>query len=305
MEIIKYSEWKDTAVVLHLISQMIGKVKLARMETQPEWNHALLEVNATGFSSGLITNGEKSFQINVLIAENKVETIRIDGRKSSFTLEDGKSISTYYQEFDNMLYDVMCETEIYSMPQETNITTLFEKDDQPRVYDPMKAKSFFEMCVFAYNVQLNFIARYRNKKILPSFFWGTFDVSCALFNGIEHSFNAGGIIEKVAFDEQMVEFGFWPGDDNVEEPTFFILAYPFITNDLTKATIKPDKAYFSPEKSEFFITLRDIMSYDNPEKALIDFYESGFDIIINDAKWSNLEWFTKPLLTSKGSEALK
>ncbi|MDF9824146.1 hypothetical protein M2475_000496 [Breznakia sp. PF5-3] len=305
MNVLKYSEWKDTALTLHLISQMLGKAKLTRMEPQPEWNHTLLQLNADGFTTGLIPNGEKSFSISLMIKEGKVVASGIDGRTSGFSFETGKSISEYYALFNRMLNDVMCETEICTVPMEMNTRTPFEDDKVKREYDTQCALTFFQMSTFAHNALLKFVSAYRGKKILPSFFWGTFDISAVLFSGKEAPFPGNGVIEKTAFDEQMIEFGFWPGDDTIDEPSFFILPYPFVTKDLSNTNIKPDKAFYSKEKSEYFITLRDVMNYEDPEAALLAFFKSGFEILTKEEHWDNVEWLVKPLLITKGSEALK
>lgn len=305
MNVLRYNEWTDTALTLHLVAQMLGKTKLSRMDPQAEWNHIVLQVTSDGFSTGLIPNGDKSFSISILAREGKVVTTGIDGRSSSFAFQNGMSVSEYYVEFNRMLADVTCETPIYTVPMEMSITTPFEKNTQKRNYSSQHAADFFRMCVFAHNALLEFVAPFRGKRLLPSFFWGTFDVSAILFSGKAVPFSGGGIIEKVAFDEQMLEFGFWPGDDLVPEPSFFILPYPFVTQDLSASGIKPGKAVFSAEKAEFFLSLRDALSYENPEKALQDFFQSGYEIITKMEKWDNLAWFNLPLLAKKGSSALR
>ena len=305
MKIKKYSEWKDTALIIHQISQMIGKTMLEHMEPQPQWNNVLLKLTSDGFSSELITFEEKSFQIDISLRDSKVIMSRVDGKKVSFNLHGKKSISEYYFEFHNLLEEMECKKAIYTVPQEMSITIPFEENHEKLNYDSDDALMFHDMCVFTYNAQTEFIAKYRAKKILPSFFWGTFDMTTAIFNGVADPFSGGSIIEKVAFDEQMIEFGFWPGDDNVDEPTFFILSYPFAPADLSDSNIEPGKAYYGTAKSEFFITLEDILSYDNPKQALCDFYQSGFEILAKHFNWPNMEWINKPLLNLKGSEAFR
>ncbi|MGI6154003.1 MAG: DUF5996 family protein [Christensenellaceae bacterium] len=301
MNIMKYNEWEDTALTLHLVAQMLGKVKVARMDPQPEWNHIVLHMTPEGFTTGLIPNGPKSFSVSILVHEGKVVTTGVDGRSSSFAFENGTSIQEYYAQFNRMLADVMCQTEIYTVPQEMSITTPFEHIDEKRDYNNQHAVDFFKMCVFAHNAELEFVSPFRGKKMLPSFFWGTFDISSILFSGKPAPFgNGGGIIEKVAFDEQMLEFGFWPGDENVADPSFFLLPYPFLTSDLSGEPIRPDSAIFSNEKKEFFLSLEDVMKAKNPLKAIQEFFQSGYEIITRTEGWQNLEWFGTPLLAKKG-----
>ncbi len=299
MNILRYDEWTDTALTLHLVSQMLGKVKLVRMAPQPEWNHIVLYLTPDGLTTGLIPNGDRTFAIDMLFREGRVSVTDISGRSSGFSFRNGSSVGEYYEEFHRMLADVTCQTDITTAPMEMAITTPFHEQKEKRDYDHEKATEFHRMCVFAQNALLEFVAPFRGKKMLPSFFWGTFDTTAILFGGQSRPFTGHGIIEQVAFDEQMMEFGFWPGDDAVREPSFFILPYPFLKGDLTGEPIRPDRAVFSREKAEFFLTLRDAFSYPDPKQAVVDFCRSGFDIISSHEKWINLDWLTKPLLAGK------
>lgn len=295
MRVLQYNEWKETALTLHLVTQMLGKVKVKRMTPQPEWYHSLLYVTSDGFSTGLIPNGDDSFSISVKIREGKVVTRGIDGRTSSFAFEKDKAICEYYVEFNRMLADVTCETTINTIPQEMSITKPFEECTDKWDYNNNDAVDYFRMGVFAHNAILKFVSPFRCKKMLPSFFWGTFDISSVLFSGVPKPFSGGGIIEQVAFDEQMVEFGFWPGDDSVAAPSFFVLPYPFLTETFSGAQVRPDKAIYSREKNEYFLSLEDVLSYPDPEGTLQQFFSDTFATVTREEGWQNLDWFTRPL----------
>jgi hypothetical protein len=300
----RYSEWRDTAIIVHLVTQMMGKVKLSRMAPQPEWAHVLLGLTADGFTTGLIPYGDKSFETEFNIRESKVTTVGLDGRESGFALGGDTPISEYYKEFKRMLTDVMCETEIYTMPQERSVKTHFHEDHERRVYDSEAARDFFRASVFAYEGISGFVSGYRGKKIMPQYFWGTFDTTGVLFSGAEAPGQGEGIIEAGAFDEQMMEFGFWPGDDAFDDPAFYVLTYPFPGKDYTEAGIRPDKGWYGTEKSEFFFKLSDVLSYDDPQAALREFLGSGYEIFARGEGWPSLDWYNKPLIYGKGSSKL-
>ncbi len=303
MDFLRYSEWSDTALMLHLVSQMLGKTKLARLEPQPEWEHVLLQLTADGLSTGLIP-GDTPFMIEMSLREGRVTTTRVDGRSSGFAFRDGASVSDCYAAFNRMLDAVFCRTELFTVPMEMSTRTPFEEDTATRRYDPRQAAMFLRMCVFAHNALLRFAAPYRGKKILPAFFWGTFDVTTVLFSGKPAPFPGQGVIEKGAFDEQMIEFGFWPGDDVWDDPSFFVLPYPFLTRDLSGAPVSPERAFFSKEKGEFFFPLKDVLACDQPETALHDFLCNSFEVVTRAEAWENLDWLTRPLPMGKGSPAL-
>lgn len=49
MDVIKHSEWADTKFTLHLLSQILGKIKLETAEQEPQWAHVTLAVTPNGF----------------------------------------------------------------------------------------------------------------------------------------------------------------------------------------------------------------------------------------------------------------
>ena len=298
-----YDQWEETALVLQQILQMMGKTKLAYLEPQPQWGHILLDFTAGGFSTGLILEGplgESSFSIELSLRDRRVQATRIDGRESGFTLRSGASISTYYQEFMQMLNEVLWETEIYTVPQEMALTTPFEKNNAPCDFDFVAAFDFLSLCVFAYKGIYRFLAPFRYKKFLPHFFWGTFDTTGALFSGKESPWPYKGFIEAGAFDEQLMEFGFWPGDSMVKDPSFFVLAYPFPTRDYRQVSLGPKGAVFSAEKSEFFLPVKDLLACNDPAAGLQEFFMTCYRLIVEDEKWPRALG-EKPLLYGKGS----
>lgn len=299
-----YDQWEETALVLQQVLQMMGKVKLAYLEPQPQWGHILLDFTAQGFTTGLIAAGslgESSFSIELSVGDRRVQARRTDGRESGFSLRPGISISTYYHEFMHMLDEVGESTEIYTVPQEMAITTPFEDNDTPHDYDAVAALDFFSLCTFAYQGIYRFIAPFRYKKFLPHFFWGTFDTTGVLFSGKESPWPYKGFVEAGAFDEQLMEFGFWPGDATMKEPSFFVLAYPFPTRDYRELALKPNGAVFSTEKSEFFLPVSELFAGDDPAAGLQEFFTGSYRLLAADEKWPGRASGEKPLLYEKGS----
>lgn len=294
--VMQFSQWADTAHVIHMLTQMMGKVKLGRMESQPEWNHALLSPTSSGFTTGLIPQGETSFEIVLDIEASTVQARCTSGLAAGFPIREGRSISGYYADFLKILEHIGHAITLNPAPQEVANTTPFDRQTQPLAYDINSARSYFEACIFAHNALLTFAAPIRGKKILPSLFWGTFDMTTVIFAGVDRPYGGKGLIERVAFDEQFVEFGFWPGDTNVEDPSFFVLPYPFLEKDLTGSRVSPKEAFYSMEKKEFFLPLKDVLRYDNPQEVVLNFCRDTFDIVAREEHWPNLDWFTKPLL---------
>ena len=295
IQAMRYSEWSHTADAVHMILQMMGKVKLKRMPPQPEWNHALLYVTTNGFTTGLIPDGAHSFEILMNLADSTVQARCTTGRIDGFPLRGNHSIADYFAEFGKMLVSIGHPTHITKAPQEVANTTPFDEQKEAHGYDEAAARAYFDDCVFAHNALLSFASPIRSKKIMPSLFWGTFDMTTVIFSGLPKPFPGEGCIEKVAFDEQFVEFGFWPGDPVTDEPMFFVLPYPFLQKDLTGAPVSPKEAYYSPEKKEFFLPLRAVKDAADPVEAVRKFCEDAFRVVAKEEAWKDYEWFMTPL----------
>lgn len=293
---VPYSEWAVTAETLHMILQMMGKVKLRRMDAQPEWNHALLYVTPGGFTTGLIPHGQSSFAVEIDLAASTVTARCTSGMTAGFTIGGVRSVASYYAEFNAMLAHIGHDTPINAIPQEMANTTPFDQQTTPYLWDAAAAHDYFDTCVFSRNALLTFASPFRNKKILPVLFWGTFDMTTVLFSGVERPFPGKGLIEQVAFDEQFIEFGFWPGDPATDEPSFFVLPYPFLEKDLSGSKVRPDGAFYSMAKKEYFLPLRVALAQPDPQQAVIDFCRDTFDVLSREEKWPDVQWFTKPLL---------
>lgn len=293
--ILTYDKWTDTAYTLHMIAQMMGKVKLVRCPAQPEWGHIVLYFTPQGLTTGLIPNGERSFAIHLNLDTSTVFTQTVSGDTSGFSLRNNTSVSEYYNDFKKMLAALVCDTVINETPQEMATKIPFYDDTPKRDYDGCAARDFFRMYVYAHNMLLDFSSPFRGKKLLPSFFWGTFDVSTVLFSGKPSPFPGSGVIESNGFDEQFLEAGFWAGDSTLDDPSFFIMPYPFIKDGLAGYPIKPDKAVWSTVKMEYFLSLKDALSYPDPQAAIREFFENAFSVVTRHENWNCVDWFTMPL----------
>lgn len=296
MNTVPYSEWKETAHIIHMVTQMMGKVKLERMTPQPEWNHSLIDMHVRGFTTGPIPNGENSFSITLDLLSNVVSAWSSTGAMASFTINKSTSVSECYEEFKTSLDNISCSTDINTTPQEYPVTTPFENQTDRLNYQPNRARDYFEICCLVYNGLMDFSAPFRGKKIFPCLFWGTFDLTTILFAGEDIPFEGDGVIERSAFDERLIEFGFWPGDDEMDTPSLFAMPYPFLTENLDDSRIRPESAYFSSEKMEVIVPLADLINQDDPVKAISNFYHDCYEVITKTQNWPDLNWFNKPLL---------
>lgn len=301
LDVIRHSEWADTKFTLHLISQILGKIKLETAQQEPQWAHVTLAITPNGFSTGLLFHRDKAFQIDLDIYESRI-LVNVDGNLCAVPLETNKSIKNYFEEIFAGLSSKGIELTINPKPQEMAYKTNLNEDETPLTFHWEHALRGLKLFQFALREQLKFVGPMRCRKMKPALFWGTFDVSLLVLHGIAEPFPQDKVIEKAAFDEQFIEYGFWLGDDKNDVPSFFTLPYPFINKDLDSSRLKPADAYWDASLSEHFLKLDSVAASSNPSQAMQEFFRSTFDILSEELKWRDCSYYFTPLDMPKQKE---
>lgn len=298
MSILTYEDWRDTCNTEHMLVQMMGKVKLESMAPQPEWKQVVLDADADGFTTGLIPAGADGFEVRLSIADAEMRAETTAGDRARFPIRGRASVSELYSRFMAMLENIGHPVQINPVPQEMYTEVPFDQQTSAHEFDEKAAQRSFRQFLFARGALSAFSAPFRGKKIPPSLFWGTFDLTTVLFSGKPCPFEqSASMVERVAFDEQSVECGFWPGDANANEPAFFVLAYPFPESGSAEDTGVAE-AYYDAANAEYFLRLEDVLRYDDPQEVVERFCSTTFATLMRRQQWEQREWFTEPLLNA-------
>lgn len=293
---LNYSDWQDTADTVRLMLQMAGKVKVERCDKRPEWAHVRQYLTADGLATGLIPGDEYPFQIMFDFRQSQVIIENTEGVNTSIPLQDGVSIAMFYERFRNALELIGAPTEINLQPQGFYDPIDFDKDEIHHTYDEKAVMSWLQNMHFAYLPLQRFLAPFRGKVEQPAYYFGTMDLSGCVYGGKYIPVGSDNEITQLAYDEQCVEIGFWPGDIEMPLASFYVMPYPFIDDVGDKEKLlQPYKARFVPPRKEFYLTLEDAFSYPDPEAEVVRFFNSTFDIVQALSQWDDIEWITKPL----------
>ena len=294
MDIIRHSEWAETKFTLHLLSQILGKIKLETAQQKPQWTHVTLAITPNGFTTGLLFQHDRAFQIDLDIHESHV-LINVGGHVQAVPLETANPIKTYFEEIFGALASKGVQLKVNPKPQEMAYKNNLDEDDTPLVLNWEQAMRGLKLFHFALAQQLKFIGPLRCRKMKPGLFWGTFDVSSLILPGIPQPYPEDKVIEKAAFNEHFIEYGFWLGDANVDMPAFFVLPYPFINKELNSTRLKPADAYFDASLSEYFLMADKIAGAPDRTIAMQEFFRSTFDILSEELSWPDCSYYFTPL----------
>ncbi|WP_249929400.1 DUF5996 family protein [Planococcus maritimus] len=195
MDVIKHSEWADTKFTLHLLSQILGKIKLETAQQEPQWAHVTLAITPNGFTTGLLFYEDQAFQVDLDIYESRI-FINVEGNVQAVPIETAKPIKTYFKEIFEALASKNIQLGINPKPQEMPYKTNLNEDDTPLTFNWEQAIRGLKLFHFAAVAQLKFIGPLRARKMKPALFWGTFDVSSLVLPGIREPHPEDKVIQN-------------------------------------------------------------------------------------------------------------
>jgi hypothetical protein len=277
-------EWKDTCATLHMWTQVVGKIRLAQTPLVNHWWNVPLYVSARGLTTTAMPHGDRFFEMEVDFAEPELVTKSSDGEIAVIRLEP-KSVATFYAETMNMLRELGLQVQIWTMPVEIQDPIPFDQDEQHASYDPEYAGRFWEVLRASDKVMQEFRSRFIGKSSPVHFFWGSFDLAVTRFSGRPAPARPDAdLITREAYSHEVISHGWWPGQGPLGKPAFYSYTAP-APEGLKAAALRPDKAFWSNELSEFLLYYDDVRTAVNPNEALMEFLESTYEAGANLAKW--------------------
>jgi hypothetical protein len=286
-----YAEWKDTYATLHMWTQVVGKVRLA---LGPDINHfwgTTLYVSPRGLTTSAIPYPKGVFDIQFDFVAHALEITTSLGETRSFRLMP-RTVAAFYAELMSALHSLGIDVKVWPMPVEVPRPVRFNLDESHASYDPEYAHRFWEVLVSVSTVFWKFRSRFIGKVSPVHFFWGSFDLAVTRFSGRRAPERPGADpITKEAYSHEVISVGFWPGDGEIiKDAAFYAYAAPQPAG-FENFRVQPAKAFYSKEKSEYFLMYDDVRSSPDPAKALLDFCQSTYEAGAIAGNWDrpNLE----------------
>src|ERR1700743_2062805 len=138
--------WRDTYATLHLLTQLVGKIRLARTPWLNHSWHVTLYVTGRGLTTSPIPDGNLNFEIEFDFLDHtlKISPSECEGRQFALT---GHSVASFYAEVMALLAELGIHVTIDEVPNELPDPTPFSKDTQHASYDGDAVQRFFEILV--------------------------------------------------------------------------------------------------------------------------------------------------------------
>src|SRR5713226_1944408 len=147
--------WRESYATLHLWTQIVGKIRLARAPWLNHSWHVTLYVAARGLTTSPIPDGIRTFQIDFDFIDHLVRISTSDGTTRQFALA-GQSVASFYAAIMATLAELGIHIVIDEMPNELPDPIRFSQDHQHAGYDPDAVRRFFQILVNADRVLRQF-----------------------------------------------------------------------------------------------------------------------------------------------------
>ena len=284
-----YAAWRDTCATLHLWTQIVGKIRLARTPWLNHSWHVTLYVTARGLTTSPVPDRARSFQIDFDFIDHVLRIATSDGGQRLVPLVP-QSVATFYEAVMEALAGLGIDVHIDDMPNELPDPIRFAEDKVHASYDRDAAHRFWQVLRQVDRAFAKFRTGFLGKSSPVHFFWGSFDLAVTRFSGRRAPLHPGGVphlpdsVAQEAYSHEVSSAGFWPGGGGIDYPAFYSYAYP-APDGFRTSQVKPDTAFFSDALGEFILPYDAVRTSADPETTLLDFLQSSYEAAANSAKW--------------------
>jgi hypothetical protein len=284
-----FAAWKDTAITLHMWTQIVGKIRLTLTPwTNHSW-HVTLYLTARGLTTSPIPHGSDTFEIYFDFIDHNLRILKSDGSHRAVE-QKPRSVADFYKAIMATLDELQLSVTINTTPNEIKNPIPFDQDEEHRSYDRDYANRFWRVLVQSDRVFKEFRSRFCGKCSPVHFFWGSFDLAVTRFSGRPAPPHPGGVphlpdeITREAYSQEVSSLGFWPGNAAMPTPVFYSYAYPEPPG-FSGEKVQPDAAYYEAKLREFILPYDAVRNAEQPDQVLLDFAQSAYDAASKLGKW--------------------
>jgi hypothetical protein len=271
------------------MTQIVGKIRLARTPWLNHSWHVALYVTARGLTTSPVPDGARSFQIDFDFIDHVLRISTSDGGLRQLPLT-AQPIAAFYAAVMAALAELGIDVKIDDKPNELPDPIRFGDDQVHASYDPDAVHRFWQVLRQADRVFAKFRTGFLGKSSPVHFFWGSFDLAVTRFSGRPAPRHPGGMpnlpdaVAQEAYSHEVSSAGFWPGGGAIDYPAFYSYAYP-APEGFATTPVRPDAAFFSAALGEFILPYDAVRTAADPDGALLDFLQSTYEAAANAAGW--------------------
>ncbi|MES2120080.1 MAG: DUF5996 family protein [Pseudomonadota bacterium] len=278
----------DTLALLHLVSQMVGKIRVAHAPWVNHGWHVALQPNARGFATlPTAAIGGRTFTLTIDLCRHAIVLWVSDGSREEVPLNAG-SVAALHRRLIDMLDLHGLPSTFNGSPNEVENPTPFAEDNAPRLYERDSAERFREALAAMLPVFARSRAGFSGKASPVHFWWGSFDLSVSRFSGRKAPQHPGGVpglpdrIAREAYSDEVASGGFWAGGVVPAEPFFYAYIYPE-PSGYREAKVAHGR--FDTTYGEWVLPYAEVRASADPARMLGEFLQSAYEAGAGLAQW--------------------
>jgi hypothetical protein len=280
---IPYPDWEPTKETLHLWSQVVGKVRMASSHPRNHWWHVPFYLDVHGLTTRLLPGG---FEMRFDFVGHRL-VVETAHEEESFPLVDGLSVAEFDERLHATLRQLGVDVAILEQPFGVPMTTPFQDDREHASYDAGAVERYWQALAWSADVLEEFSGWFCGKTSPVHVFWHSFDLALTRFNGRRAPAlpDADGVTRE-AYSHDAISFGFWPGDRQVREPSYYSYTAPEPPG-LRDRHLEPPQAFWAEQNGGSLARLNydDLRAVVDPHTTLLDFLESAYRAGADAAGW--------------------
>jgi hypothetical protein len=282
------SAWQDTCTTLHMMTQVVGKIRMALSPMVNHWWQVPLYVTPRGLGTSAIPYDGRVFDMEFDFLDHVLTIRTSEGERRRLPLGP-RPVADFYRTLMSILKDLGIEVAIWTTPVEVEERIPFEQDVKHSSYDPEYAWRFWQVLVQTDRVLKRFRSGFSGKASPVHFFWGAFDMAATRFSGRpapEHpgAPNVARSVMVEAYSQELCSCGFWPGT-GLGRPAFYAYAYPE-PEGFRKVRVSPPEAFYHHGLGEFVLHYDVVRLADDPDELLLEFLQSTYEAAADLADWN-------------------
>jgi hypothetical protein len=288
----------DTLSILHLASQMLGKIRVRHAPWTNHGWHVALQPNARGLATLPTAAGDgRTFTLALDLCRHAIVLTTSGGEREELPL-DQQSIAALHSGLIEMLPRHALPSDFSSKPNEIPDAPAFHEDKAIRSYNPDSATKFREALAAMLRVFERFRAGFTGKSSPVHFWWGSFDLAVTRFSGRTAPRHPGGVpglpdrVTREAYSQEVSSAGFWAGGVTDAAPFFYSYSYPEPAGfrDRQIAAGGWDSGW-----QEFTLPYDEVRTATDPEALLTSFLQSTYDAAADLAQWDRVKLEREPV----------
>jgi Family of unknown function (DUF5996) len=275
--------WPATREYLHLISQMLGKLRLALASPLPEWSHVSLALTPRGLTTGLLPIPTGALEAWLDVVDGVLVVSASGGRIERVNLVPARPVAEIWSAFNGVLEDLGVTVELWDKPQERADVTPFSNDERPRDYDPDLAAAWLALITDVHSMFETWRSPFFGRSEVD-FWWGGFDMTVSLYTSRHTDPRPGSnYLMRHDNDAEHLSIGFWPGDED-HAPMFYGYVVPEPLDCAIYAFEAPSAAW-AATLQEWVLPYEAVRDRSDPRDVVRRFMDATYRAAADLAGW--------------------